>query len=154
MLFGTTCHPLSAWEGAVVLVALAAPLCLVSLAPVLRGVTRRVRRMSAVSRVVLGVVALAATAYAGTKVVTERGIRIVRCVSDSQKTEIDWETEDSRILPGMPFLVQCSLNGFIFATVAQTTASNAVIPGFSVKETRWWRIAVDMGEVQPEGGGE
>ena len=154
MLFGTTCHPLSAWEGAVVLVALAAPLCLVSLAPVLRGVTRRVRRMSAVSRVVLGVVALAATAYAGTKVVTERGIRIVRCVSDSQKTEIDWETEDSRILPGMPFLVQCSLNGFIFATVAQTTASNAVIPGFSIKETRWWRIAVDMGEVQSEGGGE
>lgn len=136
------------------LVALAAPLCLVSLAPVLRGVTRRVRRMSAVSRVVLGVVALAATAYAGTKVVTERGIRIVRCVSDSQKTEIDWETEDSRILPGMPFLVQCSLNGFIFATVAQTTALNAVIPGFSVKETRWWRIAVDMGEVQSEGGGE
>lgn len=154
MLFGTTCHPLSAWEGAVVLVALAAPLCLVSLAPVLRGVTRRVRRLSAVSRVVLGVVALAATAYAGTKVVTERGIRIVRCVSDSQKTEIDWETEDSRIRPGMPFLVQCSLNGFIFATVAQTTASNAVIPGFTVGDTRWWRIAVDVGEVQSEGGGE
>lgn len=136
------------------LVALAAPLCLVSLAPVLRGVTRRVRRLSAVSRVVLGVVALAATAYAGTKVVTERGIRIVRCVSDSQKTEIDWETEDSRIRPGMPFLVQCSLNGFIFATVAQTTASNAVIPGFTVGDTRWWRIAVDVGEVQSEGGGE
>lgn len=154
MLFGTTCHPLSAWEGAVVLATLAAPLCLVSLAPVLRGVTRRVRRMSAVRRVVLGVVALAATAYAGTKVVTERGIRIVRCVSDSQKTEIDWETEDSRILPGMPFLVQCSLNGFSFATVAQTTASNAVIPGFTVGDTRWWRIAVDVGEVQSEGGGE
>lgn len=154
MLFGTTCHPLSAWEGAVVLVAMAAPLCLVSLAPVLRGVTRRVRRMSAVGRVALGVVAFAATAYAGTKVVTECGIRIVRCVSDSRKTEIDWETEDSRIRPGMPFLVQCSLNGFIFATVAQTTASNAVIPGFTVKDTRWWRIAVDMGEVQSEGGGE
>lgn len=154
MPFGAIHHPLSAWEAAVVLVALAAPLCLAALAPVLRGVWRRVRRLSAARRAVLGVVALAATAYAGTKVVTERGIRITRCVSDSQKTEIDWETEDSRILPGMPFLVQCSLNGFSFATVAQTTASNAVIPGFTVRDTSWWRIAVDMGEVQSEGGGE
>ena len=154
MPFGAIHHPLSAWEVAVVLVALAAPLCLAEMAFVLDGIRRKIRRLSAVHKVALGVVALCATAYAGTKFATEIGIRIKRCEADANKVEIDWETEDSRILPGMPFLVQCSLNGFSFATVAQTTVSNAVIPGFTVKNTRWWRIAVDMGEVQSEGGGE
>lgn len=134
------------------LVALAAPLCLAALTPVLGGIWRRVRRLSMTRMAVLGAAALAATAYAGTKVVTERGIRITRCVSDSRKTEIDWISEDSRIGPGASFLVQTSENGVSYATVSVASGTNAVVYGFWPGVTRWWRVAVDMGEVQPKEG--
>ena len=146
-------HPPAAWEWA--LASMAFALALLPLAAAsMRALLCRCRGVPAARMAAMGAIAFAATAFAGTKVVTDIGIRITRCVSDANKTEIDWETNDERIAPGMPFLVQCGMNRFMFATVAQTTASNAVIPGFTVGADRWWRIAVDMGEVQSEGGGE
>ena len=101
---------------------------------------------------VLLFLALAATVWGGTKVVTEEGIRLTKCEVDSKRVILGWETADERIKPGARFMVQARREGnWEFETVETTTASNAVIPRFTVDRTHVWRIAVDAGEVQGDG---
>ena len=108
---------------------------------------------------VLAFLALAATVWGGTKVVTEKGINLTECKVDSKRVILGWETTDERIKPGARFMVQAQREGewVRWETVETTTASNAVIPRFTVDRTHRWRIAVDLGEVQgdeEEGGAE
>ena len=145
----------AAWQHALVVSLMAAVLCAAAWA-VCRMVHRKVR--SPATRAALAFLALGMTAYAGTKIVTEMGIRLTRCVADAHRVALEWETGDGRIKPGATFLVQALREGSGgWETVAATTASNAVIPRFTVDRTHTWRVAVDLGEVQGdegEGGGE
>lgn len=102
---------------------------------------------------VLAFLALAATVWGGTKVVTEEGIKLTKCEVDSKKVVVEWNTADERIGPGARFMVQAQREGewLRWETVETTTASNAVIPRFTVDRTHRWRIAVDLGEVQGDG---
>lgn len=146
----------AAWQHALVVGLMALVLCAAAWA-VCRTVRRKVR--SPATRAALAFLALGMTAYGGTKVVTEMGIRLTKCVADAHRVVLGWETADERIRPGAQFMVQARREGEAarFETVATTTASNAVIPRFTVDRTHTWRIAVDLGEVQGdegEGGGE
>ncbi len=146
----------AAWQHALVVGLMAAVLCAAVWA-VCHVVRRKVR--SPATRAVLAFLALGMTAYGGTKVVTELGIRLTKCKVDAKKVVVEWETADERIRPGSTFLVQALRGGSGgWETVATTTASNTVIPRFTVDRTHTWRVAVDLGEVQgdedDEGGEE
>ena len=140
-----------AWTYAFVVGIMAIVLCAAVWA-VCRMVRRNVR--SADKRVALAILALGTTAWGGTKIVTEKGINLTKCEVDSKKVVLEWSTEDERIRPGAKFMVQALREGSgAYETVATTTASNAVIPRFTVDKTHVWRIAVDAGEVQVDEGG-
>ncbi len=114
----------------------------------------RGRVCSPAKRAALAFLAVVATGYGGTKVITENGIDLTRCVVDAHKVILEWETTDERIKPGATFLVQAQREGewARWETVETTTASNAVIPRFTVDRTHTWRVAVDLGEVQGDEG--
>lgn len=119
---------------------------------VCRMVRRNVR--SADKRVALAILALGTTAWGGPKIVTQKGINLTKCEVDSKKVVLEWSTEDERIRPGAKFMLQALREGSgAYETVATTTASNAVIPRFTVDKTHTWRIAVDVGDVQVDEGG-
>lgn len=140
-----------AWMYAFVAGVMAIALCAAVWA-VCRMVRRKVRRPS--TRAALALLALATTAWGGTKIVTEKGINLTKCEVDSKKVVLEWNTADERIGPGAKFMVQVHREGSgAYETVATTTASNAVIPRFTVDRTHVWRIAVDAGEVQGDEGG-
>ena len=140
-----------AWQCAFVVGVMAIVLCAAVWA-VCRMVRRNVR--SADKRVALAILALGTTAWGGPKFVTEKGINLTKCEADSKKVVLEWSTEDERIRPGAKFMVQALREGSgAYETVATTTASNAVIPRFTVDKTHVWRIAVDAGEVQVDEGG-
>lgn len=140
-----------AWQCAFVIGVMAIVLCAAVWA-VCRMVRRNVR--SADKRVALAILALGTTAWGGPKFVTEKGINLTKCEVDSNKVVLEWSTEDERIRPGAKFMIQASRDGRgVYETVATTTASNAVIPRFTVDKTHTWRIAVDAGEVQVDEGG-
>ena len=115
-----------------------------------RMISRKIQ--SPATRTVLSFLIFVTTAYGGTKVVTEIGIRLTKCEADAHKVKLGWETTDERIKPGTAFMVQAQREGELarWETVETTTASNAVIPRFTVDRTHRWRIAVDLGEVQGE----
>lgn len=140
-----------AWTYAFVIGLMAVVLCAAVWA-VCRMVRRKVRRPA--TRVALALLALGTTAWGGTKIVTEKGINLTKCKADSKKVEVEWNTADERIRPGAKFMVQAFREGGGgYETVATTTASNAVVPRFTVDRTHIWRIAVDAGEVQGDEGG-
>lgn len=140
-----------AWLCAFVIIGMCAVLCAAVWA-VCRMVRRKVRRPA--TRAALALLALATTAWGGTKVVTDKGINLTKCEVDSRKVVLEWDTADERIGPGAQFMVQALREGSgEYETVATTTASNAVIPRFTVDRTHTWRIAVDAGEVQGDEGG-
>ncbi len=140
-----------AWTYAFVVGVMAIVLCAAVWA-VCRMVRRNVR--SADKRVALAILALGTTAWGGPKIVTQKGINLTKCEVDSKKVVLEWSTEDERIRPGAKFMVQALREGSgAYETVATTTASNAVIPRFTVDKTHTWRIAVDAGEVQVDEGG-
>ena len=140
-----------AWTYAFVVGVMAIVLCAAVWA-VCRMVRRNVR--SADKRVALAILALGTTAWGGPKTVTQKGINLTKCEADSKKVVLEWSTEDERIRPGAKFMVQALREGSgAYETVATTTASNAVIPRFTVDKTHVWRIAVDAGEVQVDEGG-
>ena len=140
-----------AWTYAFVVGVMAIVLCAAVWA-VCRMVRRNVR--SADKRVALAILALGTTAWGGPKIVTQKGINLTKCEADSKKVVLEWSTEDERIRPGAKFMVQALREGSgAYETVATTTASNAVIPRFTVDKTHVWRIAVDAGEVQVDEGG-
>lgn len=140
-----------AWTYAFVVGVMAIVLCAAVWA-VCRMVRRNVR--SADKRVALAILALGTTAWGGPKIVTQKGINLTKCEVDSKKVVLEWSTEDERIRPGAKFMVQALREGSgAYETVATTTASNAVIPRFTVDKTHVWRIAVDAGEVQVDEGG-
>ena len=140
-----------AWMYAFVVGVMAIVLCAAVLA-ICRIVRRK--RLSIATKIVLAFFSLEATARGGTKIVTEKGINLTRCEVDSKKVVLEWETTDERIKPGSNFMVQALREGGgAFETVATTTASNAVIPRFTVDKTYTWRIAVDAGEVHVDEGG-
>ncbi len=140
-----------AWTYAFVVGVMAIVLCAAVWA-VCRMVRRNVR--SADKRVALAILALGTTAWGGPKIVTQKGINLTKCEVDSKKVVLEWSTEDERIRPGAKFMVQTLREGSgAYETVATTTASNAVIPRFTVDKTHTWRIAVDAGEVQVDEGG-
>ena len=140
-----------AWTYAFVVGVMAIVLCAAVWA-VCRMVRRNVR--SADKRVALAILALGTTAWGGPKIVTQKGINLTKCEVDSKKVVLEWSTEDERIRPGAKFMVQALREGSgAYETVATTTASNAVIPRFTVDKTHSWRIAVDAGEVQVDEGG-
>ena len=140
-----------AWTYAFVVGVMAIVLCAAVWA-VCRVVRREVRRPSA--RIALAILALGTTAWGGPKIVTQKGINLTKCEVDSKKVVLEWSTEDERIRPGAKFMVQALREGSgAYETVATTTASNAVIPRFTVDKTHVWRIAVDAGEVQVDEGG-
>ena len=140
-----------AWTYAFVVGVMAIVLCAAVWA-VCRIVRRNVR--SPDKRVALAILALGTTAWGGTKIVTEKGINLTKCEVDSKKVVLEWSTEDERIRPGAKFMIQASRDGSgAGETVATTTASNAVIPRFTVDKTHTWRIAVDAGEGQVDEGG-
>lgn len=113
---------------------------------------RKVR--SPAKRAALAVLALGTTVWGGTKIVTAKGINLTKCEADSRKVALEWNTADERIGPGAKFMVQAFREGSgRYETVATTTASNAVVPRFTVDRTHIWRIAVDAGEVQGDEGG-
>ena len=119
---------------------------------VCRMVGRKVRRPA--TRAALALLSAVATAYGGTKIVTDKGINLTKCEVDAKKAVLEWNTADERIRPGAQFMVQTLREGSgRYETVATTTASNAVIPRFTVDRTHVWRIAVDAGEVQGDEGG-
>ena len=141
-----------AWTYAFVVGVMAIVLCAAVWA-VCRMVRRNVR--SADKRVALAILALGTTAWGGPKIVTQKGINLTKCEVDSKKVVLEWSTEDERIRPGAKFMVQALREGSgAYETVATTTASNAVIPRFTVDKTHTWRIAVDAGEVQVDEGGK
>ena len=140
-----------AWLYVFAIIIMSAVLCAAVWA-VCRMVRRNVR--SADKRVALAILALGTTAWGGTKIVTQKGINLTKCEADSKKVVLEWSTEDERIRPGAKFMIQASRDGRgVYETVATTTASNAVIPRFTVDKTHVWRIAVDAGEVQVDEGG-
>ena len=140
-----------AWTYAFVVGVMAIVLCAAVWA-VCRVVRRKVCRPSA--RIALALLALGTIAWGGTKIVTQKGINLTKCEADSKKVVLEWSTEDERIRPGAKFMIQASRDGRgVYETVATTTASNAVIPRFTVDKTHVWRIAVDAGEVQVDEGG-
>lgn len=140
-----------AWTYAFVVGVMAIVLCAAVWA-VCRMVRRNVR--SADKRVALAILALGTTAWGGPKIVTQKGINLTKCEVDSKKVVLEWSTEDERIRPGAKFMVQALREGSgAYETVATTTASNAVIPRFTVDKTHTWRIAVDAEEVQVDEGG-
>ena len=140
-----------AWTYAFVVGVMAIVLCAAIWASC-RMVRRKVSRPSA--RIALAILALCAIAWGGTKIVTQKGINLTKCEADSKKVVLEWSTEDERIRPGAKFMVQALREGSgAYETVATTTASNAVIPRFTVDKTHVWRIAVDAGEVQVDEGG-
>lgn len=140
-----------AWTYAFVVGVMAIVLCAAVWA-VCRMVRRNVR--SADKRVALAILALGTTAWGGPKIVTQKGINLTKCEVDSKKVVLEWSTEDERIRPGAKFMVQALREGSgAYETVATTTASNAVIPRFTVDKAHTWRIAVDAGEVQVDEGG-
>ena len=140
-----------AWMYAFVVGVMAIVLCAAVWA-VCRMVRRNVR--SADKRVALAILALGTTAWGGPKIVTQKGINLTKCEVDSKKVVLEWSAEDERIRPGAKFMVQALREeGGAYETVATTTASNAVIPRFTVDKTHTWRIAVDAGEVQVDEGG-
>lgn len=140
-----------AWMYAFIVGVMAIVLCAAVWA-VCRVVRRKVCRPSA--RIALAILALCAIAWGGTKIVTQKGINLTKCEADSKKVVLEWSTEDERIRPGAKFMIQASRDGRgVYETVATTTASNAVIPRFTVDKTHVWRIAVDAGEVQVDEGG-
>ena len=140
-----------AWTYAFVVGVMAIVLCAAVWA-VCRMVRRNVR--SADKRVALAILALGTTAWGGPKIVTQKGINLTKCEVDSKKVVLEWSTEDERIRPGAKFMVQALREGSgAYETVATTTASNAVIPRFTVDRTHVWRIAVDAGEVHVDEGG-
>lgn len=140
-----------AWQLVLVVVLMAAVLCAAVWAAC-RMVRRKVRRPE--TRAALALLALGTTAWGGTKIVTEKGINLTKCEVDSKKVVVEWNTSDERIRPGAKFMVQAFREGGGgYETFATTTASNAVIPRFTLDKTHVWRIAVDAGEVQGEEGG-
>lgn len=140
-----------AWTYAFVVGVMAIVLC-ASVWAVCRMVRRNVR--SSDKRVALAILALGTTAWGGPKIVTQKGINLTKCEVDSKKVVLEWSTEDERIRPGAKFMVQALREGSgAYETVATTTASNAVIPRFTVDKAHTWRIAVDAGEVQVDEGG-
>lgn len=140
-----------AWMYAFVVGVMAIVLCAAVWA-ICRMVRGKVRRPSA--RISLALLALGTMAWSGTKIVTQKGINLTKCEADSKKVVLEWDTDDERIRPGSKFMVQASREGGSgWETVATTTASNAVIPRFTVDRTHVWRIAVDAGEVQVDEGG-
>lgn len=139
------------WLYAFVVGVMAIVLCAAVWA-VFRMVSRKVRRPA--TRVALAFLALGMIAYGGTKIVTDKGINLTKCEVDSKKVVVEWNTADERIRPGAKFMVQAFREGNgRYETVATTTASNAVVPRFTVDRTHIWRIAVDAGEVQGDEGG-
>lgn len=140
-----------AWTYAFVISLMVVVLCAAVWA-VCRMVRRQVRRPA--TRAALALLALGMIAYGGTKIVTEKGINLTKCEVDSKKVVVEWNTSDERIRPGAKFMVQAFREGGgRYETVATTTASNAVVPRFTVDRTHIWRIAVDAGEVQGDEGG-
>lgn len=140
-----------AWLYVFAIIIMSAVLCAAVWA-VCRVVRRKVCRPSA--RIALAILALGTIAWGGTKIVTQKGINLTKCEADSKKVVLEWSTEDERIRPGAKFMIQASRDGRgVYETVATTTASNAVIPRFTVDKTHVWRIAVDAGEVQVDEGG-
>lgn len=144
------------WRYAFVVGVMSAALCAAVWATV-RMARGRVRGRANFG--VLAFLALAATVWGGTKIVTDKGINLTECRVDSKRVILGWETADERIKPGAQFMVQAMREGEAqrWETVATTTASNAVVPRFTVDRTHTWRIAVDAGEVQgdeEEGGTE
>lgn len=140
-----------AWTYAFVIILMSAVLCAAVWA-VCRMVRRKVRRPS--TRAALALLALVTTAWGGTKIVTEKGINLTKCKVDAKKVEVEWNTSDERIRPGTKFMVQAFREGGSgYETFSTTTASNAVIPRFTLDKTHAWRIAVDAGEVQGDEGG-
>lgn len=140
-----------AWLYAFAIILMSAVLCAAVWA-VCRMVRRKVRRPE--TRAALALLALSATAWGGTKIVTEKGINLTKCEVDSKKVVVEWNTSDERIRPGAKFMVQAFREGGGgYETFATTTASNAVIPRFTLDKTHVWRIAVDAGEVQDDEGG-
>lgn len=140
-----------AWTYAFVIGLMVVVLCAAVWA-VCRMVRRKVRRPE--TRAALALLALSATAWGGTKIVTEKGINLTKCEVDSKKVVVEWNTSDERIRPGAKFMVQAFREGGGgYETFATTTASNAVIPRFTLDKTHVWRIAVDAGEVQGDEGG-
>lgn len=140
-----------AWQCAFVVGVMAIVLC-AAIWAICRIVRRKVRRTSAM--IALAILACDTIAWGGTKIVTQKGINLTKCEADSKKVVLEWSTEDERIRPGAKFMIQASRDGSgVYETVATTTASNAVIPRFTVDKTHVWRIAVDAGEVQVDEGG-
>lgn len=140
-----------AWMYAFVVGVMAIVLCAAVWA-IFRMIRRK--RLPLATTIVLAFFSLGATARGGTKIVTKKGINLTRCNVDSKKVVLEWSTSDERIKPGAKFMVQASREGGSgWETVATTTASNAVIPRFTVDKTHTWRIAVDAGEVQVDEGG-
>lgn len=140
-----------AWTYAFVVSLMVAVLCAAVWA-IYHMVHKKVRRPS--TRAALALLALVTTTWGGTKIVTEKGINLTKCEADSRKVALEWNTTDERIRPGAKFMVQAFREGSgRYETVATTTASNAVVPRFTVDRTHIWRIAVDAGEVQGDEGG-
>lgn len=140
-----------AWMYAFVAGVMAIALCAAVWA-IYHMIHKKVRRPS--TRAALALLALVTTVWGGTKIVTEKGINLTKCKADSKKVEVEWNTSDERIRPGAKFMVQAFREGGSgYETFATTTASNAVIPRFTVDKTHVWRIAVDAGEVQGDEGG-
>ena len=140
-----------AWLYVFAIIIMSAVLCAAVWA-ICREVRRKECRPSA--RIALAILALGTIAWGGTKIVTQKGINLTKCEADSKKVVLEWSTEDERIRPGAKFMIQASRDGRgVYETVATTTASNAVIPRFTVDKTHVWRIAVDAGEVQVDEGG-
>ncbi len=140
-----------AWQCAFVVGVMGIVLC-AAIWAICRMVRRKVRRPSA--RIALAILALGTIAWGGTKIVTQKGINLTKCEADSKKVVLEWSTEDERIRPGAKFMIQASRDGRgVYETVATTTASNAVIPRFTVDKTHVWRIAVDADDVQVDEGG-
>lgn len=140
-----------AWTYAFVISLMAIVLC-AAVWVIYHMIHKRVRRPS--TRAALALLALGATAWGGTKIVTKKGINLTKCKVDSKKVALEWDTADERIRPETKFMIQASREGGSgYETFATTTASNAVIPRFTVDKTHAWRIAVDAGEVQGDEGG-
>lgn len=140
-----------AWTCAFIIGLMIVVLCAAVWA-IYRMVSKKMLTLS--TTVVLTLFALGATKKGGTKVVTERGINLTKCEVDAHNVVLEWNTSDERILPGSKFIVQVLREGGLgFETVSETTASNAVIPRFTLDKTHTWRIAVDVGEVHSDEGG-
>ena len=140
-----------AWMYAFVISLMVAVLCAAVWA-IYHMIHKKVRRPS--TRAALALLALVTTTWGGTKIVTDKGINLTKCEVDSKKVVLEWNTTDERIRPGAKFMVQCLREGSsAYDTVGTTTASNAVVPRFTLDRTHIWRIAVDAGEVQGDEGG-